>query len=178
MLAQEVGVSERTLRRAVNQGAIRAIRPTPRTLKISLSERAYIRRSWTLLFALRAALRTERNVRFAALYGSAARGTDTQASDVDIAIDLRDPSLDRVVDLSTKLSDIIGRPVDLVRLHDVQADPPLLADLISHGRVLVDRDGVWPRLRRRESSLRHRWRWEESERARTALAGIDRLLES
>lgn len=177
LLAQEVGVNERTLRRAVSQGTLRASRPTPRALDLPLSERAYIRRSWTLLSALRAALRTERNVRSAVLYGSVAIGTDTPASDVDIVVDLRDPSLDRVVDLSMKLTAIIGRRVDLVRLHDAQADSLLFADLISHGRVLIDREGVWPGLRRRETSLRQRGRREESRRARMALAGIDHLLE-
>lgn len=178
LLAEEVGVNERTLRRAVSQGTLRASRPTPRALELSLPERGYIRRSWFLLSALRAALRTERNVRFALLYGSAATGTDTATSDVDVVVDLRDPSLERVADLSTKLTAIIGRPVDLVRLHDVQADPSFFADVISEGRVLVDREGVWPGLRRREAGLRHRGRRQESQRARTALAAIDRLLET
>ncbi len=42
---------------------------------MSLSEREYVRRSWRLLSTLRAALRTEQNVRFALLFGSVARGT-------------------------------------------------------------------------------------------------------
>ena len=144
LLAEEIGVNERTLRRAVNQGTLRAHRPTPRALELSLAERTYIRRSWSLLSALRGALRTERNVCSAVLHGSAATGTDTPASDVDIVVDLRDPSLERLVDLSTRLTAILGRRVALVRLREAEADPLFLADVISEGRVLIDREGVWP----------------------------------
>lgn len=176
MLANEVGVSERTLRRAVNQGALRAVRPTPRALRLSLAERRYIRRSWPLLAALRAALRTEHNVRLALLFGSAATGTDTRASDVDVLVELRDPSLDRVADLSAKLTAAVGRRVDVIRLQDAQSDPLFLADVVAGGRVLVDREGLWPRLRRRERGLRRQGHRQESHRTKTALAGIDRLL--
>ncbi|MEK6278146.1 MAG: nucleotidyltransferase domain-containing protein [Actinomycetota bacterium] len=170
-------MNERTLRRAVNQGTLRAARPTPRALELPLPERRYVRRSWSLLSALRTALRTEPNVRFALLFGSAATGTDTSStSDVDIVVGLRDPSLERVVDLSAKLTAVIGRHVDVVRLGDAEAEPLFLADLVTEGRVLVDREELWPRLRRREAGLRRRGRKQEAQRARAALAGIDRLL--
>jgi predicted nucleotidyltransferase len=177
LLAQEVGVNERTLRRAANQGTLRAGRPTPRGVRLSLAERTYVRRSWSLLAALRAALRTERNVRFALLFGSAATGTDTRASDVDIVVDLRDPSLEHVVDLSAKLAAALGRHVDVTRLRDAEADPLLLADAVAEGRVLVDREELWPRLRRRQAGLRRRGGKREAERARAALSGIDRMLD-
>lgn len=176
LLAEEIGASERTLRRAVNQGTLRATRPTPRTLALPLSERRYVRRSWPLLAALRRALRTEQNVRFALLFGSAATGADTSTSDVDILVDLRDPSLERVADLSAKLAGSAGRPVDLVRLEDVEAEPLFLADVLGEGRVLVDRGDVWAQLRQREARLRQRGRKREARRAERALAGIDRLL--
>src|SRR3989442_1417342 len=128
MLASDVGVHERTLRRAVSQGTLRAVRPTMRTLALPLSERRYIRTRWALLSGLRQALRTEQNVRFALLFGSAATGTDTLASDVDVLVDLRDASLDRVVDLSSKLGTVTGRRVDVVRLQDAEAEPSFLAN--------------------------------------------------
>ena len=177
LLADSVGVNERTLRRAVNQGTLRAARPTPRTVRLSLPERRYVRRSWSLLAALRAALRTEQNLRFALLFGSAATGTDTPTSDVDLLVDLEDSSLERVVDLSSKLTAIIGRRVDVVRLQDAQADPSFLADLVAEGRVLVDRENRWHSLRKREARLRRNGRHQEVLRARAALAGIDRLLD-
>jgi len=176
LLAEEVGVSERTLRRAVDQGTLRASRATPRTLQLALSERHYIRRSWSLLSTLRAALRTEHNVRFALLFGSASTGTDTATSDLDVLVDLRDPSLERVVDLGAKLTSVVGRPCDIVRLQDALREPSFLADVVAEGRVLVDRDERWTRLRRQEAALRRRGHQQEPQRAEAALSGIDRML--
>jgi predicted nucleotidyltransferase len=176
LLAREVGVNERTLRRAVSQGALRATRPTPRTLHLPLSERRYVRRSWPLLSLLRTALRTEPNVRFALLFGSAATGTDLPTSDVDVVVDLRDASLDRLVDLGLKLTASVGRRVDVVRLQDAESEPSFLAAVVANGRVLVDREQLWPRLRSREATLRESGPEREAQQAQDALAAIDRLL--
>jgi predicted nucleotidyltransferase len=176
LLAHEVGVHERTLRRAIAEGSLRGVRPTPRTLDISLSEREYVRRTWKLLSALRAALRTEHNVRFALLFGSAARGTSAPGSDVDVLVALRDPDLERVVELSNKLTASTGRRVDVVRLEDAESEPSFLADVIADGRVLADREGLWPRLRSREPSLRRTGRVRQTQRTVAALAGLDRVL--
>lgn len=177
-LAGEVGVAERTLRRAVNQGTLRAVRRSPHTLELPLSERRWVRRSWPLLAALRGALRTEHNVRFALLYGSVARGDDLPGSDVDVLVELRDEHLDRLADLEVKLTAIVGRRVDLLRLRDAESDPVVLASALDEGRVLVDRAGRWQGLRDREPALRRRARRGEVERAQAALEGIDRLLAS
>jgi predicted nucleotidyltransferase len=143
---------------------------------MSLSEREYVRRSWKLLSALRAALRTEHNVRFALLFGSVARGTSAPGSDVDVLVTLGDGRLERVVELSAKLTGATGRRVDVVRLEDAESEPSFLADVIADGRVLVDREGLWPRLRSREPSLRRTGRWSQTERTGAALAGLDRVL--
>jgi predicted nucleotidyltransferase len=176
LLAREVGVHERTLRRAIAEGSLRGVRPSPRTLAMSLSEREYVRHSWKLLSALRAALRTEHNVGFALLFGSVARGTAAPGSDIDVLVALRDPDLERVLELSNKLTASTGRRVDVVRLEDAESEPSLLADVIADGRVLVDREGLWPRLRSREPSLRRAARKTQGRRTGAALAGIDRLL--
>jgi predicted nucleotidyltransferase len=176
LLAEEVGVSERTLRRAVAEGTLRGTRRSPRKLELSLAERQYVRRSWAMLAALRGALRTEQNVRFALLFGSVAAGADTADSDVDVLVDLRDGSLERVVDLNAKLSAAAGRSVDAVRLKDAEGDPSFLGDVLAYGRVLVDREGLWPRLHRREAQLDRRGRREDARRIRAALAGIDELI--
>jgi predicted nucleotidyltransferase len=178
LLAEEVGVNERTLRRAVNQGTLHGLRPTPRKLELPLREREYVRRSWKLLAVLRAALRTEQNVRFALLFGSAATGIDTPASDIDVLVDLRDASFERTVDLGTKLTRHIGRPVDVIELEEAEAEPAFLAQVVADGRVLVDREGLWPRLCLREQGLRRRGIQEDARRMQTALAGIDRMLAS
>jgi predicted nucleotidyltransferase len=176
LLAREVGVHERTLRRAIAEGSLRGVRPTPRTLDISLSERDYVRRSWKLFSALRAALRTEQNVRFALLFGSVARGTSAPGSDVDVLVALRDADLERVVELGAKLTGATGRSVDVVRLQDAESEPSFLADVIAEGRVLVDREGLSARLRSREPRLRRAGRRTHTERTDVALGGIDRLL--
>jgi predicted nucleotidyltransferase len=176
LLADEVGVNERTLRRAVAEGALRGTRRSARKLDLPLAERQYVRRSWSMLARLRGVLRTEQNVRFALLFGSTAAGTDTAASDIDVLVDLRDGSLERVADLNAKLSAVAGRPVDVVRLEDAEAEPSFLADLLAYGRVLVDREEQWPGLRRREGELDRRGRLQDARRTQAALAGIDRLL--
>jgi len=176
-VAKEVGVNERTLRRAVSEGALRATRPSPRKLELPFSEDRYVRRHWPLIAKLREALRTERNVRFAMLFGSAARGDDTENSDVDVIVDLRDSSLDRVLDLTGKLGDATLNSVDVVRLEDAEDDPTFLAMALEDGRVLVDRDEVWSRLQHEAAGLRRRGRRRDARRKREALAGIDQFLQ-
>ncbi len=175
-IASEVGVHERTLRRAVNEGALRARRPSPRTLEMSVGESLYTRRRWPLLAKLRGALRTERNTRFALLFGSAARGEDTERSDVDVIVSLRDPSFSRLSDLRLKLEAAVGRSVDVVLLEETEEDPTFLAMALKDGRVLIDREGTWPELRRREPELRRRGGRLDAARTREALARADRFL--
>ncbi len=176
LLAEQLGVSERTLRRAVGQGTLRAARQSPRTLVLPPQEREYARRSWPLIGALRRVLRTEQNKRLAILFGSTAVGGDTPTSDVDVLVDLTDDSLDRLADLTLKLEAATRRPVDAVRLRDAEHDPLFLANVMASGRVLVDRDGQWSRLSGREAGLRRGGLVEKDQRARAALDGIDRLL--
>jgi predicted nucleotidyltransferase len=178
LLAEEIGVNERTLRRAVSQGTLHGDRSTPRKLDLPLAEREYVRRSWGLLSTLRVALRTERNVRFALLFGSTAVGTDTPGSDVDVLVCMSDASLERVADLKAKLTRLVGRRVDVVEIKDIEAEASFLAQIVGDGRVLVDREHRWPRLRGREATLRRRGREDDARRLDRALAGIDRLLAS
>lgn len=129
-----------------------------------------------LLEALQAALRTEHNVRLAVLFGSAARGSDDPSSDLDLLVHLCDPSLERVLDLSLKLTEITGRRADVVRMADVEGEPSFLLEVVTDGRVLVDRDRLWPELLGRETKLHHDAHLWRTTRAQAALAGIDRLL--
>jgi predicted nucleotidyltransferase len=174
-LAHDVGIGERTLRRAVNEGTLRGSRPSPRKLDLPLSERRYVRRSWPLLAALRAALRTEPNVRFALLFGSAATGDDTLRSDVDVLVDLRDPSLERLIALERRLTEHVGRQVEVVRLDDARRDPVFFALAFEQGRVLVDRSSIGLGLRRRADRLAREEPQREAHRARAAIAGIRRM---
>jgi predicted nucleotidyltransferase len=159
-LALDLGVPERTLRRAAGEGLVHGERPSPKKFHTTVREREYLRRYWPLLVRMRAVLRTEPNVALAVLYGSHAIGDAGPRSDVDLLVQLRDDDLRRMVDLSGRLSAALGRDVQTVRLADAQRTPALLADALAHGRVLVDRDRSWPALKRREARLRSEARRE------------------
>jgi uncharacterized protein len=176
VLAEEVGVSERTLRRAAREGTLRASWTTPRRLEISQAEKRYVRRSWPLLSDLRGVLRTEHNTRFAAMFGSAARGEDGPGSDIDLVVEMREGGLDRLIALELKMEEALGRPVDLVALEEAESKPELLDEIVAEGRVVVDREGRWPALRAQEQRLRRLASRAEREQRRAALAGIDRML--
>jgi predicted nucleotidyltransferase len=176
LLARQVGANERTLRRAFNDGAIRGERPTPRKLKIAAPEMGYLRRSWGLLAALRSTLRTEQNVRFALLFGSAARGDDGASSDVDLLVEMRDSSLARIADLGAKLEAMLGRRVDILTLDEAKENMRLLVQAVDEGRVLVDREGRWLPLRDEATGLRSRAEEGARREKQRALAGIDRML--
>jgi predicted nucleotidyltransferase len=154
LAASELEIPERTLRRAVSEGLVRGERLSPRRFRITFREEAYLRSHWELLGALRAALRTEPNVRLGVLFGSTAIGNDDEQSDVDVLLVLRDPSVSRLAELATRLSRRIGRDMQLVRLLEAQASPVLMSDVIDHGRVLVDRDRLWSGLKRRAPQWR------------------------
>lgn len=176
LMAAELGVNERTLRRAFNEGALRGKRPSPRKLELGAAEKRYLRRSWKLLATLRETLRTEQNVRFALLFGSAARGEDTTSSDIDLLVAMRDSSVVRIADLSAKLEALLGRRVDLITLDDARANALLLAQALDDGRVLVDRENRWSPLRAEAGMLRRRARAEGNRARRRALDGIDQML--
>jgi predicted nucleotidyltransferase len=172
LLAPEVGVNERTLRRAVNEGTLKGNRLSPRKLRLSPSEKAYVRSHWDLLSRLREGLRTEPNVRFALLFGSTARGDDTEESDVDLLVEMRDRQ--PTVDLAVKLEERLGHQVDVVALED--AHPLLLAEAAREGRVLVDRKDRWQSFSADRARFERRARARYRSQKRRALAGIERLL--
>jgi predicted nucleotidyltransferase len=160
-LAAEIGISGRTLRRAGERQTIRWARPSPRTVTVSAQEYEYVRRHWPLLERALQVLRTRPGVRLAVLFGSVARGEAGSTSDVDVVVRVRGGWRERA-ETGLALENALGRRVQLVDLE--QAPPLLLADVLRDGRVLVDRDGDWARLKRRSSSI-----------ARTARADDERL---
>jgi predicted nucleotidyltransferase len=175
-LAQRVAADERTLRRAVDQGVVRCERVSPRRLRVASDEERYLRENWPLLESLRAALRTEPNVRFAALFGSRARGEQNSDSDLDVLVDLRDGSWERRHRLNTRLERALGNPVELVLLDRIRSsNPSLLAEALRDGRVLVDRADVWPGLKRSEPSVRRAAREQDVREHRAAQEAIAEL---
>jgi predicted nucleotidyltransferase len=167
--ASELEIPTRTLRRAVSEGLVRGERLSPRRFRITFREEAYLRSHWTLLRALRASFRTEPNVRLAVLFGSSAIGTDDEHSDVDVLVVLHDPAVSRLAELTERLSRGTAREMQLIRLSEAETSPVLMADVIDHGRVLVDRDDLWSGMKERAP----RWRRRAHSVARSAAAVID-----
>lgn len=155
-LARHLDVPERTLRRAAADGLVHGRRTSARRFETSLREEAYLRAHWPLLRGLRAALRTEPNVRLAVLFGSLATGRGHDRSDVDLLVSLADSVAGRVAELTARLEQQLGHDVQLVRLQDAERTPLLMADALEQGRVIVDRDGEWPPLRSRLPLWRRR----------------------
>lgn len=158
-LADELDTTDRTLRRAVEQGLLRATRPSPRILDLPIPERVYVRRAWPILSSLREALRTEPAVSMAALFGSRARGDDHPGSDVDLLVRLRGDASPR--ELGARLAESIGHDVQAVMLEDARQKSLLLAEIVREGRVLVDRDGAWPALLAERSRIERAARREQ-----------------
>jgi len=146
-LAREVGVNERTLRRAVASGLLRGRRSRPRRIALQETEATWIRSHWPLIGRLRAVLRTEPKVALAVLFGSVARGDEVEGiSDIDILVELRSATPGALEALNERLSGRLGLAVQLVPLHAARRDPQLLDEILRDGRPLVDRESVWPRL--------------------------------
>lgn len=155
-LARDIGAEERTLRRAASQGTLRARRIGPRRLRLAVGEREYLRTHWNLLTVLRKALRTQRHVRLAVLYGSVARGDEDEGSDLDLLVSI-DGERSPAGDLASCLRSVTDRQVDLAYLTRVEEGAPLLLErVLDEGRVLVDRDRQWPMLRERARAIRAR----------------------
>src|SRR5688572_14395803 len=104
------------MRRALQQGSVRGVRTSARRIALPVEEERYLREHWPLLQRARAALRTEPNVRFAAVFGSVARGDAQTGADIDLLVDLADLSWERRQRLTSRLERALQRPVDLVVL--------------------------------------------------------------
>ncbi len=177
-LAGELGADERTLRRAVADGTIRCEHLGPRRRRVHEDECRYMVSHWPLLANLRQALRTERNVRLAVVYGSVARGEDTPQSDLDVLVTLAEDHPDAAVKLAVRLEGALGRRVDVARLGRVRETAPLLLlRAIDEGRVVLDRDGEWAPLRERRGELARRASRAHAARRRRARASVLELLD-
>lgn len=175
MLARELEADERSLRRAAEVGALRVRRPSPRRCEIDAAEKDYLRAHWPVLSGLRAALRTEPNVRTAVLFGSLARGSETKVSDLDLLVELENDSLANVAQLEARLGWRLGREVQVVRLSEARTKSPLLYTILQEGRPVLDRDGTWAKLGKRRRLLRRQAVTRRDEQSRAALAALDSL---
>ncbi len=172
-LARELGISDRTLRRAIADGAIRAERPSARRVSITDQERHWVLRHWPTVALLRQALRTEPSVRLAVLFGSQARGREHRQSDLDVLIALDAPTPARLADLEERLSAAAARQVQVVSLGDAEASPGLMADALRDGRVLADRDALWAQLQQRAPDVRSAAQRRDAELLERALRPLE-----
>ena len=142
---------------------IRARRSRPRRTELSFAERHYVETHWGLLSSLVSWLRTRPKVRLAVVYGSVARGDDRPDSDVDLLVSLAREDAHTTASLAASLGEELGRRVQVVSLAAAAHAPLLLLDAVREGRVLVDRDGEWPALTRRERQLERKAAAAEAE---------------
>lgn len=63
---------------------------------------------------LRAELARRYSLRSIAVFGSITKGTADSSSDLDILVELAEPTFDNYMDLKFQLEETLGRPVDLV----------------------------------------------------------------
>jgi predicted nucleotidyltransferase len=176
VIARELGSDESTLRRAVARGTIRASRPSPRSLELPGGELAYLRRHWKHLEALKATLRTEPSVALAVLYGSMARGDDTPQSDFDLLVAFKDRRT-TAAHLGARLSDAVGRYVDVAILSVVRKSAPfLLLQALDEGRVLIDRSNAWPSLKAQRQTIARAGRRQMQLEELAAAESIQELL--
>lgn len=63
------------------------------------------------------------------IFGSVARGEQTEKSDVDICVDLTSPNLFNLVHIKDELQQLFGCPVDIVRLRK-EMDTLLLRNIM------------------------------------------------
>lgn len=96
--------------------------------------------------ALRQALAGFPQLELALVFGSVARGTPRPDSDVDMAVACRHRALTvrETLDIVAALAQYTGRPVDLIDLHAVA--PPLLNQIVRHGRRILGNDAAYGRL--------------------------------
>lgn len=158
-LAAQLGTTPRTVRRLIALGMIREQRLTARRTGIHSLEREYLRRRWPELASVRAELRTSPEVRLAVLFGRAAREAEAwEDGPLSLYVERLGTSPLARKELELRLAGPAGQEV---RLHEAERRPrqwaPLwLFDVITEGRVIVDREDLWRECCRLRSSLQRR----------------------
>ncbi len=77
-------------------------------------------------------LRERFSVKRIGVFGSHARGEETVRSDVDIIVELGEPTFDNYMDLKFRLEELLQRPVDLVMADTIK---PRLKPIIERDTV-------------------------------------------
>lgn len=92
-----------------------------------------------MIEGLKKMLQTKKNIVFAYLYGSRAKGTSRPDSDIDIAIYLSEKmTTDEYLDLKMELSEDLTKDVDLILLNE--ASPLLKFEVYQNHKVIFSKD--------------------------------------
>jgi len=143
-----------------------------------VNERAYLSENWKTISAVAEALRTERNVRLAVLFGSVARGHAGEDSDVDVLVSLAEERPMYLSHLAVRLTRVLRRDVDVLSLAHVRAhDPALLGAILGDGRPVVDRDGSWAALIAERRDVERATANARRQRHRRATQAVAQLIE-
>jgi hypothetical protein len=95
---------------------------------------------------------------------------------LDLLASFADDHLSASYELATRLQRITARRVDVGRLERVEAKAPLLLDrVLDEGRVLIDRDKQWDRLRERRPLIADRARRAHNRHMAGAVLAIKEL---
>jgi hypothetical protein len=149
------GVSSRTIQRAMAEGTIRTKGGSGHWYTLSPGEHEYLSEVGPMLFRLRQVLRTEPGVRGAVLFGSFAKGQPSSRSDIDLVVDFKGAVTGpRLARLGQRLSQKLGREVDLYPYSDLSNDLSIMLELKETGRPVGDRCGFWKQLQYDAACLR------------------------
>ena len=88
--------------------------------------------------AIYKALNKEENIILAYIYGSTAREKEHPFSDIDIAILLKEPSIDKTIKIHSILTDSLGEKVDTLLLN--LAPPILKYQVIKNGIRIISKN--------------------------------------
>ena len=66
------------------------------------------------------------------IFGSVARGEQTEESDVDVCVDLENPSLFNLVHIKEELQQLFGKTVDIIRIR-TEMDALMKRDIMMEG---------------------------------------------
>ena len=76
-------------------------------------------------------IRSDFGVTSLRLFGSVSRGEQHEGSDVDVCVEMK-PNMFKVVRLQRYLEDVLGTPVDVIRMHS-HINPYLLKEIEKDG---------------------------------------------
>jgi len=92
-----------------------------------------------ILKKIKAIIKSEENILFAYIFGSYAKGEQTNNSDIDIALYLKEYSFDYYLGIIKKLQIATNKEVDLVVLNRAK-NLFLIEDIINNSILLKDND--------------------------------------